>query len=82
MNANEKQFVKTVVDLKSNVIKAQKYIKENFNIDSEFDEDNFTITLSGDITEHENKTDLSVNIVKAENYIISVLDDLITIKTE
>lgn len=37
MNANEKNFVNTIVDFEANVKKAQDYIKENYNVDSEFD---------------------------------------------
>lgn len=36
MNTSNYDFIKTITDFESNVIKAQEYIKENYNVDSEF----------------------------------------------
>lgn len=45
MTENEKKFVKAFVDFESNLSNAQAYIKENYNIDSEFNSDDNTIRL-------------------------------------
>ena len=36
INENVKNFIKNLDDLEANILKAQDYIKENLNVDSEF----------------------------------------------
>ena len=63
MTDNEKVFVKTIVDLESNVKAAQSYIKENFNIDSEYDDEANTIKLTcPNVVE-------ALNLISAKSYI-------------
>lgn len=45
MTENEKKFVKAFVDFDSNLSNAQAYIKETYNVDSEFNSDDNTIRL-------------------------------------
>lgn len=68
MTENEKKFVRTVVDFAANLEKAQDYIKENFNIDSEFDEESGTLKLScSDANE-------ALSLLSAKSYIEENLD--------
>lgn len=46
MTDNEKKFVRTIIDFTPNLEKAQEYIKENFNIDSEYDEETGSLKLT------------------------------------
>lgn len=69
MTENEKKFVRTVVDFAANLEKAQDYIKENFNIDSEFDEESGALKLScSDANE-------ALNLLSAKSYIEENLDN-------
>jgi hypothetical protein len=45
MNENEKRFVESIVNLEANVNKQLDYIKENYDIDGVFNEDDYTIKL-------------------------------------
>ena len=47
MNENEKRFVKSIVNLEANVYKQLDYIKENYDIDGTFEENDLTIKLEG-----------------------------------
>ena len=68
MTENEKKFVRTVVDFAANLEKAQDYIKENFIIDSEFDEESGALKLScSDANE-------ALNLLSAKSYIEENLD--------
>lgn len=46
MNQNEYNFAKNIVKLNENVNKAIEYIKENFGVDGEYDEENGILNLS------------------------------------
>lgn len=63
MNINETNLVNTIVDFEANVMNAQHYIKENFNIDSTFDAEKSELHLvSKNINE-------SLNLCAAREYI-------------
>lgn len=68
INENEKALVKELCDLPANVFKAQQYLKENYNVDSEFDEDNLDIHLS--VKDGNN----ALMLVAAKEYINENLD--------
>jgi len=46
MNQNEYNFAKNIVKLNENVNKAIEYIKENFGVDAQYDEENGILNLS------------------------------------
>lgn len=68
MDQNEKDFVKTVVDLESNVIKAIKYVNENFNVNVDYDSEEFTLNIINDIFENRSN-DSDLNLLKAKQYL-------------
>jgi len=69
MTPNEKKFVKAVIDYAVHIKEAQEYIKENFNIDSEYNDDTAEIKLScEDVSE-------AINLVAAKDYIEENLKD-------
>lgn len=79
MDQNEKDFVKTVVDLESNVIKAIKYVSENFNVEVDYDSDEFTLNIINDIFENKsNGNDL--NLLKAKQYLSEQFKDVLTVE--
>ena len=45
MNINEYRFAKNIVDLDKNINKAIEYIKENFNVESNYIEDDNKLEL-------------------------------------
>lgn len=74
MNSNEKKFIRSIVDLESNINKAKQYIKENYDIDCEFNEENNTLKLSC------NNSDKALNLISAKEYIKENFDEnLITL---
>lgn len=59
---NDMKFLKSVVDYESDVKKVQRYIKENYNVESRFDEKTLTLSIySNDVNE-------SLGIVNASEY--------------
>ena len=76
MDQNEKKFVKAVVDLESNILKAKKYLKESYNIDTEFDTEEFTVNISGKINESQNS---DLNILKAKQYLNEQFDGILSV---
>lgn len=63
LTENDKEFIKTVVDYEPNIKKAQKYIKENYNIDSIFNEETLELELIA------NSVNESLNILAAREYL-------------
>lgn len=63
LTENDKEFIKTVVDYEPNIKKAQKYIKENYNIDSVFNEETLELGLIA------NSVNESLNILAAKEYL-------------
>lgn len=64
---NDIQFIKSVIDIDANVLKCQKYIKENFNIDSIFYPETLSIRLIC------NNINESLNILAAKEHIYDVI---------
>lgn len=69
MKSNELMFLETFLNHKENVNKARTYIKENFNIDSEYNEDTNTLHL------YCNNVNESLELVPAKEYILSQIDE-------
>lgn len=62
MTQNDKKFVRDMVDFVPQVIKAQTYLKENYNIDSVFNEDECTLEIYQSVNE-------SKDNIKAKEYV-------------
>ena len=74
MNDNEKRLVESIVNLEANVLKELEYIKENYNIDGVFNEDNNTVKLSCNSVEN------SLMLAQAKQYIEEKLgEDMIRV---
>ena len=69
MTDNEKQFIRTFVDLESNIKSARQYIKETYGVDSEFNEEENYIKLYCE----DGKLDV-MNLVSAKNFINETFD--------
>lgn len=69
MTENEKDFVKTFFEHKTNICKSQDYIKENFGINSEYNEETNTLHL------FTNNVNESLNLATAKDYISKTLDE-------
>ena len=69
MKSNELMFLETFLNHKENVNKARTYIKENFNIDSEYNEDTNTLHL------YCNNVNESLELVPSKEYILSQIDE-------
>lgn len=67
---NEKKLIKSIVNFKSNVKKAQEGLKEKFGYDSTFNEDNNTLNI---ITLNEENEGLKM--VAAKQYVHSIISD-------
>lgn len=68
-------FLESFINHKSNVSKGQAYIKENFNIDSEYNEETNTLHL---FCKNVNE---SLNLAAAKEYLLTSIDEtMITIK--
>lgn len=70
MTTNEKNFVKAFVDFESNVKNAQAYIKEEYNISSEYNDEDNTLRLycEGEVN--------SLNLVSAKTFINETFTDI------
>lgn len=69
MTKNEKDFVKNFFEHKTNICKSQDYIKENFNVNSEYNEETNTLHL------FTNNVNESLNLATAKDYILQQLDN-------
>ena len=67
---NEKKLIKSIVNFKSNVKKAQEGLKEKFGYDSTFNEDNYTLNI---VTLNEENEGLKM--VAAKQYVHSIISD-------
>lgn len=68
-------FLESFINHKSNVSNGQVYIKENFNIDSEYNEDTNTLHI---FCKNANE---SLNLAAAKEYLLNTIDEtMITIK--
>lgn len=75
MTNNEYSFVDSLVNHNKNIIGCQKYIKENFNVESDFSEDdNILYIWTNNINEN-------LGIIAAKQYIYDQIgNDKITIE--
>lgn len=71
MTDNEKRLVESIVEMKSNVFKVQQYIKETYGIDSQYDEDECTLTL---LTNGVNENLSGVDFAFAKEYCENNID--------
>ena len=75
MTENEKDFVKKFFEHKTNICKSQDYIKEHFNVNSEYNEETNTLHL---FCKNVNE---SLNLAAAKEYLLTAIDEtMITIK--
>ncbi len=61
---NEKHFAEKLLNFDNNIITVQNYIKEHYNIDSEYDSKDDTLYIWSNVNE-------SQNLNYARNYILS-----------
>lgn len=69
MNTNEQQYLESICNVLSDVTKAQKYIKETFNIDTEYDVDNNRLLIES--------SDDKLSMSLAKDYATQTLDEKI-----
>ena len=66
---NEKFIVESFLNLNHNIEEAQKYIKESYNIESEYNEDEDTLYIwSENINEN-------LNLAQAKQYVLDKIGD-------
>ena len=69
INENDIRFIKKIIDIDSNILKCQNYIKENYNIDSIFYPETLSIRLIC------NNLNESLNLLAAKEYIYSIMEE-------
>ena len=78
MNINEVNFINRINNAKADIRNAMLYIKENYNIDSEYDEENGTVSLS--VVNEDNILNNALLFAAAKEYIEGqVGDDIIQV---
>ncbi len=70
---NNKAFVSKVVNIDSSIIKTFDYIKENFNVNPEYNEETGDITLNPVV--QEGQVCESQNLLNAKDYILKNIDN-------
>lgn len=70
---NNKAFVSKVVNIDSSIIKTFDYIKENFNVNPEYNEETGDITLNPVVQERQ--VCESQNLLNAKDYILKNIDN-------
>jgi len=68
MNQNEYNFAKNIVKFDENINKAIEYVKENFGVQAEYDEDNGVLNLK---TKNINE---GLQLIAAKEYIDNNFD--------
>lgn len=68
MNENEYKFAKNIVNLDKNITEAIGYIKENFGVKAEYDEENGVLNLS---TSNVNE---GLQLIAAKEYVDNNFD--------
>ena len=63
MTDNEKRLVESIVNFKENILKAQQYVKENFGVESEYDEKQNIFHI------HTDNINEALNAVSAKEYV-------------
>ncbi len=69
MKSNERILLETFLNHNDNVKKAQKYVKENFNIDTEYNEETNTLHL------YSTNVNESLQLLSAKEYVLSQIDE-------
>lgn len=69
MNDNETRFVEDIVNYESNIKNILAYIKENYQIDGEFNEENYTVKLTCP------NVDNALMLAQAKEYIEETMGD-------
>jgi len=72
MTDNERKFAESIVNFESNIKKAQLYIKENYNIDSQFDIETGSMYLTCPVAEN------ALMLAAAKEYITEEVDESVT----
>lgn len=70
---NNKAFVSKVVNIDSSIIKTFDYIKENFNVNPEYNKETGDITLNPVV--QEGQVCESQNLLNAKDYILKNIDN-------
>lgn len=63
MNINEKQYLDTALNLKSEIYDAQKYVNENFKVKTKYDEASNTLYI------YSNNINESLQCASAKEYL-------------
>lgn len=71
MNNNEQQYLESICNVKADVFKVQQYIKESFNIDTKYNEDNNKLLIES--------SDDKLNMSMAKEYASKNLNDCIVL---
>lgn len=66
---NEKRYVENFVNFEKNINASQKYIKENFNVDSSYNEDECKMYIWTDNIQE------GRNLAAAKEYVNSCIDE-------
>ena len=69
MKSNERILLETFLNHNNNISKVRSYIKENFNIDSEYNEETNTLHL------YSTNVNESSELLLAKEYILSQIDE-------
>ena len=72
MTENERKFAESIVNFESNVKKAQQYIKETYQIDSQFDIETGNMYLTCAVAEN------ALMLAAAKEYITGEVDESLT----
>ena len=72
MTENERKFAESIVNFESNVKKAQQYIKETYQIDSQFDIEAGNMYLTCAVAEN------ALMLAAAKEYITEEVDESLT----
>ena len=68
-HSNERELVEKLLNLTGNISKAQAYIKENYNIESEYDSENDLLYIwSPNVNE-------SLNLAVAKEYVVEEIGE-------
>ena len=70
LGENEKRFIENLVNHVANVAKTQEYIKENYGVDSYYDEETETLHLVGNLINE------GLNLASAKDYVREKFDEV------
>lgn len=69
LGENEKKFIENLINHVANVAKAQAYIKENYGVNSYYDEETETLHLVGNLINE------GLNLASARDYVRDQFDE-------